>query len=117
MDFGESAQKNALLWDQIGSLNYLQNNDLTTVIPKLTTRTNLRVSEDPRFVELNQSLEEFDRNRNRKQISLNIEVREKEREEAEKKKKEKKEKEKDNEDLLITESARILSDYIMISEK
>jgi carboxyl-terminal processing protease len=117
MDFGESAQKNALLWDQIGSLNYLQNNDLTTVIPKLTTRTNLRVSEDPRFVELNQSLEEFDRNRNRKQISLNMEVREKEREEAEKKKKEKKEKEKDNEDLLITESARILSDYIMISEK
>ncbi len=117
MDFGESAQKNALLWDQIESLDYSQNNVLITVIPKLTTRKNLRVSEDPQFVELTQSLEEFDRNRNRKQISLNMEVREKEREEAEKKKKERKEKEEDNEDLLITESACILSDYIMISEK
>jgi carboxyl-terminal processing protease len=117
MDFGESAERNALLWDQIDNLDYSQYNNLTSTIPQLKTRTNLRVSEDPHFVELAKSLEEFDKNRNRKKISLNLEVRELEQEEAEKKKKERKEKEEDDEDLLITESARILSDYILISEK
>jgi len=117
MDFGESAQKNALLWDQIDQLDYSQYYDLTTVIPDLKTRKNLRVSEDPQFIELAKTLEEFDKNRNRKQISLNLEIREKEREEAEKKKKEREEKDEDEEDLLITESARVLSDYILISEK
>jgi carboxyl-terminal processing protease len=117
MDFGESAQTNALLWDQIDRLNYSNYGDIAMVIPDLKTRKNIRVSEDPKFVELNQSLEEFDKNRNRKKISLNREIRKKEREEAEKKKKERKEKEENDNDLLITESARILTDYILISEK
>ena len=117
MDLGESSQKNALLWDQIDQLEYPSYGDVAMVIPDLNNRKNIRVNEDPRFAALNQSLEEFEKNRNRKVISLNLEVRKKEREEAEQKKKEQKEKEKDDEDLLITESARILSDYILISEK
>jgi len=117
MDFGESAQKNALLWDQIDHLDFSHYDDLTTVIPDLKTRKNLRVNEDPRFVELTETLAEFDRNRSRKQISLNMEVRKNEREEAEEKKKERKEKESDDEDLLINESALILSDYIRLTEK
>jgi carboxyl-terminal processing protease len=117
MDFGESAQKNALLWDQIDKLDFAAYDDVAMVIPDLKTRKNIRVSENPKFGELNQSLEEFEKNRNRKTISLNRQIREQEREEAEKKKKEKKEKEEDDDDLLITESARILSDYIRISDK
>jgi carboxyl-terminal processing protease len=117
MDFGESAQENALLWDQIDQVEFASYGDVAMVIPDLKTRKNIRVTEDPKFGELNQSLEEFEKNRNRKTISLNKEKRVKEREEAERKKKEKKEKEEDDEDLLITESARILSDYILISEK
>jgi carboxyl-terminal processing protease len=117
MDFGESAQKNALLWDQIDKLDFTANGEVAMVIPDLNTRKNIRVSEDPKFGELNQSLEEFEKNRNRKTISLNKVEREKEREEAEKKKKEKKDKEDNDDDLLITESARILSDYIRISDK
>jgi carboxyl-terminal processing protease len=115
MDFGESAQQNALLWDQINQLNYTNYGDLAMVIPDLKTRKNIRVSEDPKFVELSRSLEEFEKNRNKKEVSLNREIREKEREDAEKKKKVKKE--KDDDDPLISESARILSDYILISEK
>jgi len=115
MEFGESAQKNALLWDKIDHLDYTKYNNLTSVIPRLMTSTNLREREDPQFIELTKTLEELEKNRNRKQISLNIDIRQKEREEADRKKKEKKE--EDEEDLLVTESARVLSDYIVISEK
>jgi len=117
MEFGESSQKNALLWDQIDKLEYTTYGDVATVIPDLINRTNIRVSDDPQFTALNKSLEEFEKNRNRKEISLNRIVREKERAEAERKKKERKEKEDDDEELLITESARILSDYILLSDK
>jgi carboxyl-terminal processing protease len=117
MDFGESAQKNALLWDQIDQLNYATDGDVAMAIPDLKTRKNIRVSEDPKFGELNKSLEEFEKNRNRKKVSLNRIVREKEREEAERKKKEERENAEDDDDLIITESARILSDYILFSEK
>ena len=111
---GESAQKNALLWDQINAVNYTPYSDIESVIPQLEIRHNLRVSEDAQFATLLQSLDEFDQNRNKTLISLNEEKRRIEREEAEKKKKERKEKNEDAEDLLLLESARILSDYILL---
>jgi carboxyl-terminal processing protease len=116
MDFGESAEKNALLWDQIDRLDYGSDGDVAMVIPDLKTRKNIRIHEDPEFARLNQSLEEFEKNLNRTQISLKRDVRKKEREEAEKKKKEKKDLVKNDDEILITESARILSDFILISE-
>ena len=117
MDFGESSEKNALLWDQIDHLNYHRYNNLTSIIPKLTASTNLRARKDPHFIELEKSLEELEKNQDRKQISLNIDVRKKEREEEDKIKKENKEAEENDEDLLITESARVLGDYITMSDK
>jgi carboxyl-terminal processing protease len=117
MDLGESSQKNALLWDQIDRLDYPSYGDMAMIIPDLNTRKNLRVNEDPKFTELNHSLLEFEKNQNRTTVSLRKDVRIKERNEAEQKKKEEKEKKKGDEDLLIKESARILSDYILLSEK
>jgi carboxyl-terminal processing protease len=116
MEIGESSQKNALLWDQINAVKYNSYSDIESVIPQLEMRHNLRVSEDAQFATLLQSLDEFDKNRNKTLISLNEEKRKIEREEAEKKKKERKEKDEDEEDLLLLESARILSDYIILSE-
>jgi carboxyl-terminal processing protease len=116
MEIGESSQKNALLWDQINAVKYNSYSDIESVIPQLEMRHNLRVSEDAQFATLLQSLDEFDKNRNKTLISLNEEKRKIEREEAQKKKKERKEKEKDTEDLLLLESARILSDYILLSD-
>jgi len=114
MDIGESAEKNALLWDQIDPVSYDKYSNLGEVIPQMEMRHNLRISEDPQFALLLESMEEFEKNKNKTEISLNFERRKKEREEAEQKKKDNEEKTKD-EDLLLTESAHVLSDYIRLS--
>jgi carboxyl-terminal processing protease len=118
MDIGESAEKNALLWDQIPAVSYKAYSNINQLIPQLEMRHNIRISEDPQFAVLLQSMEEFEKNKNKTTISLNYEIRKKEREEADKKKKEEKDKESEGEeddDMLLLESARVLSDYITIS--
>jgi len=114
MDIGESAEKNALLWDQIDPVNYKSYSNIGELIPQLEIRHNIRISEDPQYAILLESMEEFERNKNKTKISLNYVTRKSEREEAEQKKNEEKEKSTE-EDPLLTESAHVLSDYIQLS--
>ena len=114
MDIGESAEKNALLWDQIDPVKYELYSNIGELIPQLEIRHNLRISEDPQYAVLLESMVEFEKNKDKTEISLNYEIRKKEREEAEQKKTEEKEKSTE-EDPLLTESAHVLSDYIRLS--
>jgi carboxyl-terminal processing protease len=114
MDIGESAEKNALLWDQIDPVQYKQYSNIGELIPQLEIRHNLRISEDPQYAVLLESMVEFEKNKNKTEISLNYEIRKKEREEAEQKKSEEK-KNSTEKDPLLTESAHVLSDYIRLS--
>ncbi|TFH02033.1 MAG: tail-specific protease [Calditrichales bacterium] len=116
MDIGESTEKNALLWDQIDPVKYDNYSNIDSFVPKLAVRHNLRVSKDVQFAELLESMDEFEKNKNKKVLSLNESERKQERETAEEEKRIAKEKEKDQEDLPILESARILSDYILLSD-
>ncbi len=120
MDIGESNEQNALLWDQIDPVQYRNYSNLEDVVPKLEMRHNLRISASPEYATLLESMEEIERNRNNTRVSLNYDIRKKEREEADEKKKLESEKDKESEedkkeDLLLLESAQVLSDYIMIS--
>jgi len=116
MDIGESTEQNALLWDQIDPVSYKSYTNLDALVPKLEMRHNLRISENPEYAMLLENMDEIEQNRNKTRISLNYEVRKKEREEADEKKKLEDEQKKDEkEDLLILESAQVLSDYIMIT--
>ena len=65
MDIGESSEKNALLWDQIQSVDYSYYYDLDDVLPQLITMHTLRINEDPQYDELKKSLEEFEINKNK----------------------------------------------------
>jgi carboxyl-terminal processing protease len=116
MDIGESSEPNALLWDQIAAVKYKKFSDFDMVVPKLEIRHNLRISADPEYATLLKDMDEIEKNRNKKQISLNYVVRKKEREEADAKKKARLGKDPEEDDLLLLESARVLSDYIMISK-
>jgi carboxyl-terminal processing protease len=116
MDIGESAEKNALLWDQIDPVEYYTYDNYDVVVPKLELRHNVRSKTDDDYTQLQKSLEEFEKNRNDTVISLNLEKRRIQREEAERKKKER-ENEEEKEDILIIEGARVLSDYILLSGK
>lgn len=122
MEIGESKRKNALLWDQINSVNYSTVND-TQILPELASRHDVRLANDSEYIEFMDELDEFEKQRNRKTISLNYEVRKKEldqskedteEEEFEEENPHNKEKKKD---ILLEESTRVLGDYLLLSEK
>jgi carboxyl-terminal processing protease len=114
-EIGESSHKNALLWDQIDATkiqNFQKNNTLIQDLEKLHA---IRISSDPEFDEFIQKIEDNKKAREKKLISLNEEVRKNEREASKKTNKDEGEhKQEKNEDLLLTESAYILSDYISL---
>lgn len=116
MEIGESSEQNALLWDQIDPVYYRKYGDIQSTLTRIEVRHHLRLNDDIQYANLCKLLEEFEINRNKTRISLKKDIRKKEREKAEKRKKERKN-EEDEDDLLLTESARVLSDYIILSEK
>ena len=116
MDIGESSEKNALLWDQIDAVDYPYYYKFDNILPQLITRHTLRLNQDPEYAELKKSLEEFEINKNKTRISLNLEKRRKEREEAEQKKRNEQDREENENDLILIESARILSDFILLTD-
>ncbi len=131
MDIGESKQANSLTYDAINPTQYVRDTDLNDgLLPRLNQQHNVRLSNNVDYAELMEDLQEFEQNQKKTRISLKEDVRKAERE------KEKKDKAKvenaadDNEeaaaepdstkdkkkDLLLLESAHVLSDYIMISK-
>lgn len=119
-EVGESAQPNALLYDEIDRANYEIYNSAKQAVPRLSIQHEARVATDKEFQFLLEEIEDYESRKDRELLSLNEEVRKKERElrEARKKEREKLLKDKKDEpDLFVTESAHILSDFIILSDE
>ncbi len=132
-EFGESSEPSALPWDTIGSSSYHKVHDLSSIIAKLKVRHDERVSSNTDFENLLDDIKEYKENRDKKTVSLNEEVRrkDKEREEEQKITRENERRtslglklldkgevpteEADEKDPLLEETARILSDYLLLS--
>ncbi|MEJ2543225.1 MAG: carboxy terminal-processing peptidase [Calditrichaceae bacterium] len=119
-EVGESSQKNALLWDEIDPIQYNQwNGDLTSIIKKLNNEHIARVHSDVKFQNLLEDIKEHQERDLHKLISLNEAERKKIRDEA-KAKRESREEESDEdekEDLFLTESTKVLSDWIRLAKR
>lgn len=120
-EVGESSQPNALLWDEIDPVQYSPwNGDMTSIIKKLNATHLARVHSDVKFQNLLEEIKEHQERDSKKLISLNEAERQKLRDEAKAKKEAKDEEtdEEDNkkdEDLFLTESTRVLSDWIQLA--
>lgn len=132
-EFGESSEPSALPFDEISKLNYEQYGDIQKFIPDLIKKHNHRTENDPDFQYLIDQIKEYRESRNQTIVSLNEEVRRKQKEADEERKFQRENelrKKKglklldkgeipddklDNTDYILNESAKILSDYILLS--
>jgi carboxyl-terminal processing protease len=122
MEIGESAQPNALLWDQIKATKYKVYSDIEAYIPNLIARHHARTSASTEYQELLDEIEKIRERNERKQISLNEAKR---RAEREKNHTTSTETENDDQDLeeesdtdfILTESGHILADYILLQKE
>lgn len=127
-EFGESSEPSALPYDQIQSTNFKRYSDLTNVIPILNKKHNDRISDNKDFIKLTEEIKNYKENKNKNYISLNEDIRKKEKEEEDQKKFESSNQpevdlidgelpaEKNNaNDYFLNETAKILSDYIMLT--
>lgn len=132
-EFGESSEPSALPFDEIKSLNYNKYGDIQKFIPELVKRHNIRTENDPDFQYLIDQIKEYRETKNRALVSLNEEVRRKQKEADEERKfqrenelRKKKglklldngeipDEKADNTDYILNESAKILSDYILLT--
>lgn len=130
-EFGESAEKNSLPWDQIEPTEYETYSDISSFLSLLKQKHQSRMDDNLEYQQLIQEIAEFRENRNRTSISLNLSQRRQEKEEAEERKfarenelrkikglklLEKGEIDSSNEndkDFLLKESAQILADFIL----
>lgn len=80
-EFGESAEANALPWDQINSARYTAQNSISKeLVQHLRVLYAEDLKTDPDLLELMEKIEKSKTNRDKKSISLNYEVRKAERE-------------------------------------
>lgn len=132
-EFGESSEPAALPFDEISKLNYEQYGDIQKFIPDLIKKHNQRTENDPDFQHLIDQIKEYRESRNQTMVSLNEEVRRRQKEADEERKfqrenelRKKKglklldkgeipDEKLDNTDYILNESAKILSDYIMLT--
>ena len=134
-EYGESSQPTALAWDKIASTKYKSDNIISKVKQQVKVSHEVRASKNADFKALVEEISEYKKEREKKLISLNEEKRKKERDDAEKRKndrenlkrkakglpplekgKPKPAGEKDD-DVLLTESEFVLSDFIVASKK
>ncbi|MFQ5628345.1 MAG: carboxy terminal-processing peptidase, partial [bacterium] len=132
IEFGESSQINALMWDQIPATKYRKYTDLSQVKTKLQNRHNIRIASNQEFKYLKEDILEVKKNRSQKSISLNEAKRAQERKDLEVsrlkrlnerratmglpliKKKEDSTEDLNLRDFIRDESAHILVDMILI---
>ena len=131
-EFGESSESSALPWDQIMATKFLPFTNVNDLIPLLQNMHEMRIKSDLRFQSFIEDVNESKETREKNFISLNESVRKKEKEEQELKREERKKvllesgavklinreevpaKESNSEDVLLNESAYILSDLIIL---
>ncbi len=114
-EIGESSQKNALLWDEIASANY--NISMPAVdgfLSNLKNNSQERLAGNGKFAEYLNDIKEARERRENKKISLNEEKRRAEREKKRNEEEEAEEEKIDKNALILRESARILTDYILL---
>ncbi len=117
---GESSIKSALPWDKIVSSQFPKYDDLTNVIPVLEKNYKERIKNNPEFKYIYEDIDKYNKTKNQKFFSLNEKERKKERDENDKIKeirKVERENFKKDEDPFLSESKRILSDFILQTRK
>lgn len=132
-EFGESSEPAALSYDEINKLSYEKYSDIQKYIPELIKKHNARTINDPDFQYLLEQIKEYRASRNLTVVSLNEEVRRKQKEADEERKFQREnelrmkkglklldkgeipDEKLDNTDYILNESAKILSDYIMLT--
>ena len=82
-DVGESAQKNALPWDEIAATRYRGDRGLAALVPELTRRHQTRVADDPDYQVFLRDLEFARQQRDKTTVSLLESQRRSERERIE----------------------------------
>lgn len=127
-EFGESSEPSALPYDQINPTKFKRYSDLKKIIPILTEKHSNRIADNKDFKKLIEEIKIYKENKNKNYISLNENVRKKEKEEEDQKKFEiddqqdvdliegelQGSKDKAN-DYILNETAKILTDYIMLT--
>ena len=129
-DFGESSEPSALPWDEINSTKYQKFSNLKPFISELSNKHQKRILDNKDFNNLIEDIEDYKLNKNKTSISLKEDVRiiEKEKEELKKLNRNentsidseiiedevpiKKEKSKD---YILDETAKILTDFILLT--
>lgn len=131
-DFGESSEPSALPWDEIKSADFNKFSDLSKFIPVLNTKHLERISTDKDFKYLLEDINIYKENKKKTFISLNEEKRKKEKDKEDQRKLERNGKtqdesetelidnevptiKKDKKDFILDETAKVLSDYILMS--
>ncbi len=132
-EFGESSEPSALPWDEIKSAKFKRYGDLSKLIPGLNQKHLDRIANEQDFDYLVEDIKTYQDNKKKSYISLNEDIRKKEKDEEEQKKFEREnarrktlglkliEKEEvseikpDKKDYLLDETAKILSDYILLT--
>jgi carboxyl-terminal processing protease len=112
-EVGESSQDNALLWDQIASVNYEnQHKKVETFLPSLKLNHHSRTESDGAFAQYVDAIQDYKKSRENNRYALNEEKRKADKEKN--KKLEEEEQNEEKEDYLLTESRNILADYIYL---
>jgi len=131
-EYGESSEPSSLPWDQIKPTNFHRFSDLSKVIPILNQKHLNRISTNQDFDYLLEDINIYKENKKKSNVSLNEEIRKKEKDEEDQKKferenerrkllgldlldKEVPETKSDKKDYLLDETAKIISDYIMLT--
>lgn len=131
-DFGESSEPNALPWDEIKSADYNKFSDITKYLPELEKKHLQRIATDKDFQNLIEDIGIYKENKKKTSISLNEEIRKQEKQKDEQRKLERDgETPEQNEtelldveipvikaeknDYILNETAKIISDYILMS--
>lgn len=125
MEIGESARDNALMYDKIDRTDYALRGTLNEgTISVLSQRHKQRLAADAEYEKLLANLEDFEKNRDQTRVSLNEATRRAEM--AGTGKNEETEPEdsphsqpddEEKRDLLLDESAHVLADYILLSQR
>jgi len=111
MEVGERYQKYALLWDQIRPAPFTPYPiNLHPFIPRLRSMHQARIKNNPEFKKTLEDIKRIEENRKKNRIPL----RESERRKELKKEKGTKKKNKKKDDFVLNETARILSDLIIL---
>ena len=131
-DFGESSEPTALPWDEIKSADFNKFSDLSRVLPDINKKHLLRISNNKDFQNLLEDIQKYKENKKKTFLSLNEATRKEEKQKEEQRKLERDGMIQNNDevellddevpvltndkkDYILDETAKIISDYILMS--